>query len=198
MTATLPTAPPSAVTPRGYFSRVVGIDLSLASTGLAVYYPDGRAAVDSIKTVGKRGDSLADRAARIALIADTVMLWPGTTDLIVVEAPSFGAAGGSTWDRAGLWWEVVGRSVRLARVATVNPTTRAKWAAGSGRSDKAAVAAAIARRMPNVDLANSDESDALALALMGAQWLGWLATSSRVQADAVNGSGAVWPEVPAS
>lgn len=177
-----------------YFARVVGIDPSLASTGVAVHYPDGRAVVDHIATKGKRDETLAERRQRIRLIANGLKEFWGTADLVVIEGPAGAAPGGSTWDRAGLWWAIVDRVGEYCPIAIVGPSTRAKWAIGNGRADKAAVAVAMARRAPDVELANSDESDALALAWMGAQWLGWRPIRSKVEQaslDAVK-----WPALP--
>ena len=163
------------------FARIVGLDMSLASTGIAVHYPDGRLTTATIASKGKRDDNLAERRNRIHGIVEKVVEYYGTTDLIVIEGPAGVAPGGSTWDRAGLWWAVVSRVGKYCPVAVVGPTTRAKWATGNGRADKAAVAVAMARRAPDVELANSDEADALALAWMGAQRLGWRPVRSQVE-----------------
>lgn len=160
-------------------TAVIGIDASLASTGLATVHRDGELFTRTVTTKGKRDDSISERAARLRDIVESVRshLVGGHVvglGLVVIEAPAGVAPGGSTWDRAGLWWHIVQIALTLGPVAAVSPTTRAKWAAGSGRADKAAVAAAMARRAPRVDIHNSDEADALALAWMGAQHLGWL------------------------
>jgi crossover junction endodeoxyribonuclease RuvC len=158
--------------------RVLGIDISLTSTGLAVYHRGGLALTDVVTSKGKRDDTLRDRAARIRRISDEVAdwYWPeqGQTALVVVEAPALGAKGGSTWDRAGLWWHIMGRlQTRGMPVAECNPITLKVWATNDRQADKAAVAAAIARRT-TVPLASSDAVDALALAMLGAHKLGWI------------------------
>lgn len=188
-----PDPTPSPVTPRGYYARIIAIDLSLTSTGMATIYPDGKMATGTITTKGKRGETITERCARIRYITGEVGFWLATTSLIVIEGPAGAVAGGSTWDRAGLWWAVVDRAMRLGPVAVVSPPTRARWATGNGRADKAAVAVAIARRAPDVDLSNSDEADALALAWMGAQWLGWQPVRNKVEQAALDA--AKWPEV---
>jgi len=163
------------------FARVVAIDASLASTGVAVHYPDGRIVTGTIATKGKRGDTLAERSHRIGFILGQLNNYWGTADLVVIEGPAGAAPGGSTWDRAGLWWGIVNRILIHCPVAVVAPPTRAKWATGNSRSDKAAVAVAMSKRAPKVELANSDEADALALAWMGAQWLGWRPVKNKVE-----------------
>lgn len=173
------------------FARVIGIDASLASTGVAVHYPDGRIVVDHIATKGKRDETLADRRNRIRLIANGLKEFWGTADLVVMEGPAGAAPGGSTWDRAGLWWAIVDRVGQYCPVVVVAPTTRAKWATGNGGADKAAVAVAMARRAPDVEMTNSDEADALALAWMGAQWIGWRPIRTEVEWGCLHA--AKWP-----
>lgn len=192
MTMTVTTAA-SPVTPYGYFASVVGIDPSLASTGVAILYPDGRKATHHITSTGKRADTLADRRQRIRGIREQLSEWIGSCDLVVIEGPSHGSRGGSPWDRAGLWWALIDIPLAMGGpVVQVAPSTRAKWAAGSGRADKAAVAAAMQRRCPEVELTNSDEADALAFACMGGQYLGWL---SATKADEAALAGVKsWPE----
>lgn len=184
--------------------RVIGIDVSLQSTGVAVVHRrDLAAAADTIPSKGHRGDSLADRSSRMAQIGTAVADWlyggpynvAGPPLLTVIEAPvPVQRPGGSTWDRAGLWWRIVTTALTCGPVATVSPTTRAKWATGNGRADKAAVAAAMTRYAPQVQIDNSDEADALALAYMGAQKLGWLHATGSVQYAALDA--VTWPELP--
>lgn len=161
--------------------RVVGVDPSLTSTGIAVVYASGEVSTECVNTVGRRSDSLAERAARIRRIASAVGAFvpslDGTHDpgplLLVVEGPSHGSRGGSSWDRAGLWWQLVQCAIRRrVPVAVCPPSVRAMWATGNGRADKAAVASAVTR-MTGVEFETSDAADAAALAWMGAMWLGW-------------------------
>jgi len=166
---------------------VLGIDPSLTGTGVARIYKDGTVFVNHFGRKGRRNETLIDRAARVRFIMQSVTGWiygancwglavnsMGETlpVLTVIEAPSHGSRGGSAWDRAYLWWELVNK-VAVDRVATCVPATRAKWATGTGRSDKAAVSAAVARLWPLIELDCSDCADALALATIGAQHLGW-------------------------
>ncbi|SNR44503.1 Holliday junction resolvasome RuvABC endonuclease subunit [Haloechinothrix alba] len=155
--------------------RVVGIDPSLTSTGLAWLeedWPEPR--TTTVRSSGSRDHGLELRARRIGDLASEVLRTAADAALVVVEAPSFGSAGGSSWDRAGLWWRIVGCLTSAdTPVAQVAPRTRARWASGTGKADKAAVSAGVARLWPGVDITTSDEADALALATMGAQHLGW-------------------------
>lgn len=158
--------------------RVVGLDLSLASPGAARVHrsPDGiwSSSTWSWPNKGRRADSLYERHHRIAhLAAQIVQVWSEQPiDLVVIEGPAPATRGASTWDRAGLWWRVMGDLVGGGMpIVQVAPSTRAKWASGSGRGDKAAVSAAIARMWPAAELSDSDRADALALASMGVQLL---------------------------
>ena len=150
---------------------VVGIDLSLTSTGVATVREHAVTA-GVITSAGHRGDDLTARIARITRLVEQVLDWVPPGVLVVIEGPSYGSTGGSAWDRAGAWHRLVARLVaRDCQVAVVAPATRAKWATGSGRSDKAAVAAVIAR-ITAAELVSSDAADAVTLALMGAHRLG--------------------------
>lgn len=154
---------------------IVGIDASLTSTGIAMLNGDG-VYTTTRKSTGKRNDTIGQRSERLSKLADDIIdgFWDpfgnvprlNRAELVVIEGPTPGTRGGSVWDRAGLWWAVVSK-LDCDRLAIVAPSTRAKWATGNGRSDKAAVATVAARLCPDVELRNSDEADALVLALMG-------------------------------
>jgi Holliday junction resolvasome RuvABC endonuclease subunit len=169
--------------------KVFGIDPSLTSTGLA-YIHDDEIRVGLASSAGKRNDTIVQRHERIGALAHSIAHWepwfnwggaqqPRHADVIVVEGPTPGTRGGSVWDRAGLWWHIVGQ-LPVQRVAVIPPSTRAKWATGKGNADKAAVAAIAARLCPDVELRNSDQADALILALMGAHALGQRPDLNRV------------------
>lgn len=183
-------------------TRVLGIDPSLTSTGVAVIY-DGSARVPGVdaitavfKTTGKRADPIATMDARIGRIADFVMDF-ATVDLAVIEGPSLGSHGGSPWDRAGLWWRIVHRLLAAdVPVAVCPPKVRCKWATGVGGGPKASkpmVAVAVARLWPHVDADSDDEWDALGMASIGAQRLG-LPVPSRAH-HAAQLESVAWPEV---
>lgn len=158
--------------------RIAGLDLSLTSCGVGVITRRGDgtciANCSTFTSRGKRDDGLPERAARIADLAAGVVRHAANAELVVIEGPSHGSRGGSPLDRHGLWWrvaaELIGRGVPVAVCA---PATRAKFAAGSGRADKAAVSSAVSRLWPDLSVANADEADAVALAHAGAVRLGW-------------------------
>lgn len=183
--------------------RVVGIDLSLASTGVATIrwapdeHPTITAETETITTKGKRADTLLDRNARLQSITDQIRahLTLNTT-LVVIESGAFASVGGSNWDRAGLWWRVIDTVWRYvdgggSAIATIAPTSLKKWATDRGNADKSDVAVAMARLWPDVDAPSNDAWDALGLAHMGAQHLGW-PVPVRAHHGAARAKGA-WP-----
>ena len=159
---------------------VVGLDLSLTSSGVAIIGWPGPAMatpyahVSRVRSKGTRGDTLQDRHARLRMLAQAIIDEARGAALVVVEQPAFSAVGGSHHDRSGLWWLVVGRLLsREIPVVEVTPGQLKKYATGSGVAGKDAVLAAVVRRYPCVDVGNNDEADALVLAAIGARRLGF-------------------------
>lgn len=164
------------------FLRIVGVDTSLASTGVASWIladpgvgPE-LVGTDAIVTASTAHATHADRARRVKRIAREIELWTRHPDtLLVIEGLGFSR--GSTTnasDLAHLWWTVVARHIDYGgQVAVVGPTLLKKWTTGVGNCDKAALAAVVARLCPQVDITSSDVSDSLALALMGMHAIGW-------------------------
>jgi crossover junction endodeoxyribonuclease RuvC len=156
---------------------VAGVDLSLTSTGLARVYGGGPLAEWSVQRVESKGlatATLADRAARLSRLRETICDWVAAADLVVIEGPSFGQARqGGQHDRAGLWWLVVDDLLaRGVPVAEVTPAGRMKYATGKGNSKKDDVLAAAVRRYLDVPIQGNDIADAVLLAAMGARHLG--------------------------
>lgn len=158
-------------------TRVTGIDPSLTGTGLAVLTSNGSRVDTALRTVGstgKRSDTWAMRGTRLTKLRNEVMRWvPRDTTLAVIEGPAYGVQGSGIHDRAGYWWMLYQALTSLKiPVAVCPPTTRAKWATDKGNSGKADVAVAVSRLWPVVEWRGDDQADALALASMGAQYIG--------------------------
>ena len=148
--------------------RVIGLDLSLTGTGVS----NGQWAA-TIATTGRTGATLTDRASRIAHITSAVLEYTTGAHLVVVEGPALSRKTGHMWDRAGLWWRIVGRLVGDGvPVAVVPPNIRALYATGRAGAGKDEVLLAAARRWPACPIANNNEADACVLASMGLDWLG--------------------------
>ncbi|PZR55260.1 hypothetical protein DNL40_02495 [Xylanimonas oleitrophica] len=157
--------------------KVVGLDLSLTSTGVAVVWAAPRAGhlaqVDRIRT-SPAGDTYPARWSRLRDIVDEAMAWVSDdTDLVVLEGLAYASKSPHATERAGLWWMLAHRLlVNDHRLAVVTPSARAKYATGSGAAGKDTVLAAVVRRYVDVDVTGNDEADALVLAAMGARALG--------------------------
>ena len=163
-------------------SRIIGVDLSLTSTGVAVIDTvDGQLLDITLRTITSKPTkakdattSLHDRAVRLDRIERDLFEGPlfGHFDLAVIEAPSYGSSNGGKHERSGLWWAVVRRlKDQVGAVAEVPPSSRMKYATGSGQADKDKVLAAVIRRYPHVPVDGNDQADALLLAAMGARHL---------------------------
>ncbi|MDX2763360.1 hypothetical protein PV729_45500 [Streptomyces europaeiscabiei] len=161
-----PTVPVTAG-PRPRLARVAGLDISLTGTGIATLGGTAR-----VPTKGRRKDTILERHNRMKHIATRVLEEVGTVDLACVEGPvGYATPGGSTWDRGGLWWRIVGALLeRDIPVAIISPTARAKYATGNGGSRKTAVLEAARSRYGAI-LESDDEADALILRAMGLHWL---------------------------
>lgn len=151
--------------------RVIGLDLSLTATGLALY--DGARATI---TTGP-GQHIEDQHDRIAYIADEVTerTWAGTSSgpvLAVLEGPSYGSTGAHTWDRAGLWWLTYHHLHGFAvPVAVVPPSTLKRYATGKGAATKADMRMALFQRT-GLDVRDDNQVDAWWLRAMGLDHLG--------------------------
>jgi len=146
--------------------KVIGLDLSLTSTGVA----SNAGWADRIRT-----RPALDPFDRLRSIRSNVLDHVRHADLVVVEGPAFRGAGNETGhhQRAGLWWLVLeaidARSIPWAQVP---PACLKRYATGKGNASKDEVLAAVIRRFPAVEVAGNDEADALVLAAMGADHLG--------------------------
>lgn len=158
--------------------HVLGLDLGLATAGAAQLHRDGRVYTQQLHTDPLPDDaSVPEQAARLRRVARWAVERATTaTVLVVVEGPSLGSRHGQAHERAGIWWRVVDSLVRHEiPVAVVPPSTAKKYIAGHGRADKEAVRKAVAAALPEHGLhaVSSHESDAVALALCGTDWLLW-------------------------
>lgn len=152
-------------------TTVVGLDLSLTSTGYAVV-GDDRREVGTIPSKGKAGATLIERNARLLGIVSEIVRVTRDAELIVIEAPAYSRSNPGMHDRSGLWWITVDALLTSAPVVEVAPSARAKYATGRGNASKDQVLAAVVRRYPDFDVTSNDEADALILAAMGRRALG--------------------------
>lgn len=182
---------------------VVGIDLSLTSTGLCLVQDRMIAKVERVQTKGSLSDRIPERNKRLHWITDKVLdfVIANEVDLVVVEAPSYGSQYGAAHDRSGLWWRVMGDLLLEGYpVALVSPQGRAKYATGKGNSPKKMVETNVRQRYALHDITwpsrgkGDDIADAILLAAMGSRWLGYPLKHERLgKANAAALDGVDWP-----
>lgn len=151
---------------------VVGLDLSLTSTGVVIV--DGGVAVTRlVRSSGAKSATLTQRAVRIDRLASSIVAGVPFGALVVVEQPAYGQTTGSHHDRSGLWW-LVTRALILGgwTVVEVTPGGLKKYATGKGNASKDTVLAAVVKRYLDIDVTDNNIADALVLAAMGARHLG--------------------------
>lgn len=165
---------------------VLGLDLSLASTGVAG--PDWSCLLKPhARTRGlDRMRWIAKAVADIAQVEKAM--------LVVVEGPAYhqGADAGAH-ERAGLWWHVAHTLDQHGYpIAVVGPSQLKRYATGKGNAGKDLVLTACVRRFAWFDGGN-DQADATWLAAMGADWLGKpMTTVPAAQREALDK--VTWPE----
>ncbi|MFJ6935724.1 hypothetical protein [Streptomyces sp. NPDC101132] len=164
---------------------VIGLDLSLTSTGVA-----GEGWTDRIRTK-TRGD------ARLAYLESGVVSFIRSAELVVMEGPSFGHAGPrNPEDLAGLR-VLVRRFCYRHQIpyAVIPPSTLKLYATGRGNATKGEVRSAIADRygVHTEGAARYDEADAYAALAAAYDWLGQpLAPAPEKNRRAL--AGCSWPE----
>lgn len=168
--------------------RVVGLDLSLTSTGVATS--------TYTKTIQpKRLTSYQ----RLRYIKESVleMLNYEQPDLVIVEGPSFGSVGRGMHERGGLWWMVTELvDAHGFPLAVAPPPNVKKYATGSGNADKDKMVLAAARHF-DWFAGNNDEADALWLCAVGHEYLHEpIADVPAAHKAALNGC--EWPVVEAA
>lgn len=152
---------------------VVGLDLSLTSTGIAVNGSGVAAWCGTIKSEGKDREPWPDRYRRLADLTYRILAPIPVDALVVLEAPAYSRNTGKAFDRAGLWWMVYDMLAGTTRkVLPVEPTVRAKYATGKGTASKDAVLAAAVRRYPSIEITGNDTADAVVLMAIGRRLLG--------------------------
>lgn len=150
---------------------VVGLDLSLTGSGVAVIGEDG-IRTSLVTSKGKADASLPQRAARLIGLCQQIADLIPEGALVVIEQPAYSQTGGSHHDRSGLWWLIVAYLHEIHQVVEVAPGTVKKFATGKGNAGKDEMLAAAIKRYPSADVVNNNVADAVHLAAMGARFLG--------------------------
>lgn len=181
-------------------TTVIGLDLSLTRTGIAIYR-DGQMLTTSTQSTPEGGKSYDARNRRIVSLTLSIMRWIRANtdgiDLAVIEGPILhGPQTGSFFDRAQLWGFVYSQLRSTAwrvPVAVVNNQTLKAWATGKAgpTATKDAMLSAAREYWPRIP--NHDEADSSWLACLGAAQLGeWAVPMTEWR---VNGLAKVeWPK----
>lgn len=173
--------------------RIIGLDLSLTSTGVAGYQAP-EPWIDSVKSKSEPEDRGQFR--RLRHIIGRVMDHARGADLVVVEGLSQHSVTGQHLTRAGLWhvlmMAVDGLGIPWCEVA---PAAIKRYATGKGNASKDEVLAAVVRRYPDVPVMGNDEADALVLVAMAAHHYQVSTLPSVPQSHATALAKVDWPEV---
>lgn len=166
--ATVKAAPPASREAGGAARpTIIGLDLSLRSTGIAssIGWTDTITPPDTYRGV--------DRMRWIFLQLKTYLTNGTTPALVVIEGPAYGVrAQQGTHERAGLWWLVrYHLDIWTLPTAVVPPTVLKQYATGNGNAGKPAMVAAAREHLYRFD-GGHDEADAAWLAAMGSDHLG--------------------------
>jgi Holliday junction resolvasome RuvABC endonuclease subunit len=149
---------------------IVGLDLSLSATGIACIL--GATATTRHLKAGGTGHERMD--AILADLAHVISL----ADVVAVEGPSYGSGTkgrqSGHHERAGLWWLVTHVLLRGSGTpfAVIPPASAKKYATSKGNAGKADMLIAAVRRLPEVDVKDDNEADALWIAAMAADHYG--------------------------
>jgi len=148
---------------------VVGLDLSLSSTGIADAGGQRTITYDELH----RDATYEQRAARVRSIAAEAAVYCLRAHVVVIEGPAFSRSTGGAHERAGLWWRVynVVHDAFTIPVAVVGPTSLKKYATGNGNAGKPEMLAAAIRRL-GYDGHQADCVDALWLRAAALDWYG--------------------------
>lgn len=169
--------------------RVIGVDLSLTSTGIARLELDDNGTITGSHTEAVTSEpadgTLTQRIRRVDYVATSVgdaiaPTYVPHPDLVVVEGASFGSTGGQAqeraWLRGAVYLHLYGIGID---VIEVTPSTLKLYATGNGRASKTHVVQSVRHHYGthfDIPLRKSDGredvADAIALAAMAARSIG--------------------------
>lgn len=150
--------------------KILGLDLSLTSTGIAKYDSD---ALIRYSTFRLKPPSKLAGHPRLQWLRSNIRTAVSEAQYVIVEGPSYGNQGSERQkghhERAGLWWIVTHDLWNLGLpVAIAPPAQIKKFATGKGNAGKDEVLSAVVRRYDDFKGGN-DEADALVAAALAAQ-----------------------------
>lgn len=176
-------------------SVVVGVDPSLACTGIAIIdLTTGEIETRRVITPSL-GTSLRGRRDRMRrAIAGILAPIPPRVAVSVIEVPFASKQYGAHDQRLALYWWLVDQLLARGPVVEAKPSQRAKLATGNGNASKDDVVAAMRAQHPDARIPDDNVADALALAAAGARWAGTPITFTPDQEVAF--ARLSWPDLP--
>jgi Holliday junction resolvasome RuvABC endonuclease subunit len=152
---------------------VLGVDQSLTCTGVARVV-GGTVSVARIRTEPTEAGDLVALRDRIRSIVGQTLRFAPARCVSIIEAPIVvrNGKGGAQLERAWLFGLLVDQLLLRGPVVQVRTTTRAMYATSNGRAEKKEVLAAMRATFPDLRIPDDNAADALALAAMGARWMG--------------------------
>jgi crossover junction endodeoxyribonuclease RuvC len=154
--------------------QTIGIDLSMTSTGLAIYRPEDvvpgwLAFTRCITSTPGKDPGYDGKLHRFQRIYNAILSELRADDAhVYLEGPSYASAGSATHDIAGNWW-LLYQALRedACDITVVPPSVVKKYATGNGNAKKDAVLAAAIKRYPEIDIPGNDIADAVILMAIG-------------------------------
>ncbi len=157
---------------------IIGLDLSLAATGIAIMKEPGQV---SLSTVGSN-NKLKPEDRLLQIVADIERRLDGA-DLVSMEGLSFGSNDPSAQERSALHWIIrLNMHIRKIPYIVIPPSTLKKFTCGAGNAKKEMMIREVYRQW-KIEAANNNEADAAALAYLGAGKNGLLANLTKVQKE---------------
>lgn len=160
---------------------IVGIDLSLRATGIAVWKPG----VDSVSLFLLEAKS-TDLDRIDGIVRQIKELLQDETALVLLEGLAFMSNNGKASERAGLWWIIVYWLWRRKQpYVSVAPTRAKKYLTGRGNAKKDEILKEVFRRY-RADLTDDNLADALNLCHIGMAVDGHEETTTKHQSEVVS------------
>lgn len=162
--------------------RIIGLDLSLAHTGVAVLDPGGTLALETIEP---KSSMFHNGEERLLWITSQIMAEVQVVDVVVIEGPSLHSRGSSTDQTFALNWMVrCWMWSRKIRYFVCPPTTLKAFTTGVGNAKKDLMLREVWKRW-QVNAADDNQADAAALAYLGACLVGEREPENEAQRRAV-------------
>jgi len=161
---------------------VIGVDMSMTKTGIAIrHFDTGEIVTGRVGSGGASDDSHVDRWRRFnTLHSDFLKQMPDGAGrhVFVIEEPTY-TSGGSGFDRAHAWWKMVDHAMRQGWIVLVVNNSHGKIylvgrASGSGvnKIEKGELLAAAIKTYNWVDIIDDNVADAMAMCAIGCRMVG--------------------------